>query len=162
MNGTNGLPFVQMVSTVDPHSAMDEFRAERRAYLAQAPPTVDPEVFVNSALGPSFLALLNATSPTPDASSDEPGAVSGALSSEDDETLWRGSGLSKQWGVAALALLGANLFVGLILLGVTLTMCVRGMKGRSASGPRYTPVRFKEGADTDPEGGPLNLHRYSD
>ena len=41
----------------------------------------------------------------------------------------------------ALGLLAGNLLVGLALLIVALTMCVRG------SGPRYAPARFKEAGD---------------
>ena len=151
-NHTNGTPFVQMVSTVDPHSAMDEFTEGRAELLAILPPTIEPSVFVKAPLSPSATGQANAT--TTDA------AVRGALSEDDEDGASSSGGLGK-YGVVALALLGANLLVAVLIFAVTLTMCVRGVKGKSRDlGSRYTPVRFKEAAESDPESGPLG--RYSD
>ena len=58
------------------------------------------------------------------------------------------------------ALLGANLVVGVAIFAVTLTMCVRGMKGKS--GPRYAPVRFKTMDNSDMDDHEQGAARYSD
>ncbi|KAI0737568.1 acid protease [Daedaleopsis nitida] len=157
-NHTNGLPFVQLVSTVDPHTAMNEFFEDRSALLAQLPPTIEPSVFAKATLAPSLLAQANASNPSTSGS----GSVSGALAGDEEDSGSQWMGLSKTWGIVAVVLLAANLLVGLVLVGITLTMCVRGMKGKSrAVGQSYAPVRLKEAAaDDDAEGGALN--RYSD
>ena len=61
--------------------------------------------------------------------------------------------------ICALALLGANLLIGVVLLGVTVTLCVRGMKGQNAS-PRYKHLRLPKVAEDDYERGAMG--RYSD
>ncbi|RPD73742.1 acid protease [Lentinus tigrinus ALCF2SS1-7] len=155
-NHTNGTPFVQMVSTVYPHSAMDEFKEGRAELLSALPPTIDPSVFVKAPLSPSVTGQGNATS----TDSVDSGAVRGALA-EDGDTGFSSTGGLGKYGVVALALLGTNLLVGVLIFAVTLTMCVRGVKGKSRElGSRYTPVRFKETVDNDPESG--SLARYSD
>ncbi|TFK88605.1 acid protease [Polyporus arcularius HHB13444] len=156
-NHTTGTPFVQMVSTVDPHSAVDEFREGRAEQLAQLPPTIDPSVFVKAPLSPSITGQANATS----TDSVGSGGARGALSEDNEDSDPYNGALGKKWGVVVLALLGANLLVGILIFAVTLTMCVRGVKGKGRDlGSRYTPVRFKDVADNDPEGG--SLARYSD
>ncbi len=156
-NHTTGTPFVQMVTTVDPHSAVDEFKDGRAEQLARLPPTIDPSVFVKAPLSPSITGQANATS----TDSVGSGGVRGALSEDNEDNVPYNGALGKKWGVVVLALLGANLLVGILIFAVTLTMCVRGVKGKGRDvGPRYTPVRFKDVADNDPESG--SLARYSD
>lgn len=80
------------------------------------------------------------------------GAVSDAStgdSSKDD---------SSKYGPVALGLLGANVALGLVILGVTLAMCMRGTKEKREA--RYKPIRLpkSEAAPLDIEGGA----RYSD
>ena len=123
----------------------EEFAAERKATLATLPPEVDPAtVFAYDAQQ----ASASVSSGTSDF------AVSGATSSES------GSGSdswSEKYGMIALGLLAGNLFIGAILLAVMLTMCVRGVKGKS--GGSYTPARLQDGA-RDFEGG--HVGKYSD
>ncbi|TBU55658.1 acid protease [Dichomitus squalens] len=154
-NNTNGQPFVQMVSTVDVYSAPNEFEDFLSELRSNAPPSLEPSVFVTKQLSPSLTGGTNASTDS---------SVRGSLATDAVATSSGSSnGLDKKWGTIALALLAANLLVGIILLIVVLTMCVRGMKGRRMSNPdsRYhaVPVKFKEVADPDPEAGPL---RYSD
>ena len=133
-----------------------EFHDERAAALAELPPTVDPSVVV--AYDAKMAAAASSTSTSSSSSSSTQNAsVLGAASSSDDESVGSDS-WGKKYGPIALGLLGANLLVGLALLGVTLTMCVRGMKGR-ASG-RYAPVRVKEMGGDDYERGAMS--KYSD
>lgn len=162
-NHTTGEPFVQLLSVVDAPSAVDEFHEDLAAILAALPPTIEPANFANAQIDPAFLATLGLAVPASSGNSTT-GSVSGALA-EDDPTPSASSswaGLSRKWGIVALVLLGANLLVGLVLLAVVSTMCVRGMKGRAtrAVSARYEPVRLKEAADHDAEAGPL--HRYHD
>ena len=85
----------------------------------------------------------SSTTPDEDSIAKLSGAVSTdpTSSSGDNNDSW----LSK-YGTIVLGLLGANLLVGIVLLAVSVTMCVRGMKGRSV-GSRYTPVRFKDNVE---------------
>ena len=138
-----------MLSTTNASTMWEEFAAERKATLATLPPEVDPAtVFAYDAQQ----ASASVSSGTSDF------AVSGATSSES------GSGSDswgEKYGMITLGLLAGNLFIGAILLAVMLTMCVRGVRGKSRDlGSRYTPVRFKEAADNDPESG--SFARYSD
>ncbi|EJF60415.1 acid protease [Dichomitus squalens LYAD-421 SS1] len=155
-NNTNGRPFVQMISTVDMNSAQSEFTNFISELASNAPPSLPPSVFVTKQLSP---LLTGGGSNSSSDGSDGNDIVSGALSTDDSTTSSGSSnGLDKKWGTVALALLGANLLVGVILLVVVLTS-MRGVKGRSSG--RYTsvPVRFKEPVDRDAETNPL---RYSD
>ena len=168
-NHTTGEPFVQLLSVVDVHSATDEFYEDLAVILAPLAPTMQPADFVKAQIDPAFLATLGLAVPSSSSNSTNSpteAAVGAAFTGDDDSgsstsTSW--TGLSRKWGIVALALLGANLLVGLILLSVVSTMCVRGMKGRAmrAIGARYEPVRLKEAADHgDAEAGAFN--RYSD
>ncbi|KAH9912981.1 aspartic peptidase domain-containing protein [Epithele typhae] len=120
-------PFVQLLPTTDASTMQAEFVANRTAALALLPPASDP----------ATLAKLDASSSasSPDASS---ASAAGAL----DESASSASGSTDSWGkkygTIALALLGANLAVGLVLLGLTLTMCMRS-QSQGAPG-RYAPV----------------------
>lgn len=145
-----------MISTVDMNSAQSEFADFISELASNAPPSLPPSVFVTKQLSP---LLTGGGSNSSSDGSDGDDIVSGALSTDDSASSGSSNGLDKKWGTVALALLGANLLVGVILLVVVLTMCVRGMKGRSSG--RYTsvPVRFKEPVDRDAETNPL---RYSD
>ncbi|KAH9912355.1 aspartic peptidase domain-containing protein [Epithele typhae] len=146
-NNTVSAPFIQLLSTTNASSMWDEFRTERAAALAKLPPAVDPAEavkYINENLSQS-----NGTSTTTVAGAAA--ATSGSSSPSDGS--W-----GQKYGMIALALLGANLLIGLVLLGVTVTMCVRSAKGRREA--RYQPVRFKEAAgEPDYERGSL---KYSD
>lgn len=142
---------MQLVPTTDPRTAVAEFFDERGATLAGLPPTIDPA---------EYFRMWAAASSTSSASSDsesEDIATSGALSTDDD-TGSSPSGWNKTFRTAVLALLGANLAVGLALLGVTVTICVRAKKGRSV-GSRYVPVRFKD-AETTGRDAEYGVPRY--
>ncbi|RPD63822.1 acid protease [Lentinus tigrinus ALCF2SS1-6] len=134
-NNTNGLPFVQMLSTTNASTMWQEFQEERAAALAELPPAVDPALVLQ--------ALQRLAQKDEDLNNTGMGAA--ALASDDDSSS-NGDSWGKKYGPIVLGLLGANLLVGVVLLAVTVTMCVRGVKGKSV-GSRYTPVRFKENAD---------------
>lgn len=152
-NSSSGNPFVQMLSVTNPATMWSEFQNERAATLAQLPPTVDPAVIIQYEGGSNSGPPNSSTSPDGDSLARLSGAVStDGTSSPSDSDSW----LSK-YGTIVLGLLGANLLVGIVLLAVSLTMCVRGMKGRSV-GSRYTPVRFKDNVE-DFERGHM---KYSD
>ena len=129
------MPFVQMLSTTNTTSMWSEFATERAATLAALPATVDPDVIVQY-----DKQMASQSSSSSDAS--VLGAVASDPSSDDSSST---DSWGKKYGMIALGLLAGNLLVGLVLLAVTLTMCVRGVKGKS--GPRYAPVRFKEAGD---------------
>ena len=169
VNHTTGEPFVQLLSLVDVHTAADEFQDELADMLADLAPTIEPADFVKATIDPSFLAALGLnTTSSSNSSSSSTDSISAALAEDDVDSAsssssWRG--IPKTWAIAGLALLGANLLLGAVVLAAVLTMCVRGMKGKARTvggAPRYAPVRLKEAADAehDEESGPL--HRYSD
>ncbi len=138
-----------MLSTTNASTMWSEFQTERAATLAQLPPTVEPSVIIQyEGGGPSSTG-------TPDG--DALAKLSGAVSTDGTSSASDGESWLSKYGTVVLGLLGANLLVGVVLLAVSLTMCVRGVKGRSA-GSRYAPVRFKENVD-DFERGHM---KYSD
>ena len=159
-----------MLSTTNPVTMWSEFRTERAATLAQLPPAVDPSLLVQ--YEQQAVAALSATQ---SASGFNPSATAGSSSSstQSDHELANVEGAvstdpfssegsdswGKKYGVIALALLGANLLIGVVLLGVTVTLCVRGMKGQNAS-PRYKHLRLPKVAEDDYERGAMG--RYSD
>ncbi|PIL34121.1 hypothetical protein GSI_03832 [Ganoderma sinense ZZ0214-1] len=151
-NSSSSNPFVQMLSTTNAATMFDEFAKERATTLAQLPPTVDPALIIQYE--------SSSTSSSSSTSDDDAlSKLSGAVST--DGTSSSSSSANDSWlnkyGTIVLGLLGANLLVGIVLLAVSLTLCVRGMKGRSA-GSRYTPVRFKDNVE-DFERGHM---KYSD
>ena len=136
-----------MLSTTNASTMWQEFATERKATLATLPPEADPAIVV---------AYDNQQASASSSTSSDPSnfALSGAASSES------GSGSDswgEKYGMIALGLIAGNLLVGVILLAVTLTMCVRGMKGKNSG--RYTPVRLQDGA-RDFESG--RVDKYSD
>ncbi len=137
-NHTNGLPFIQMLPTTDPSTMWDEFSTERQAMLAELPAELSPEEVVKY---DQQQAARSSNSTTGSGNTQQLG-VAGASSGDDNEDEKGGSWYSKN-GTLVIALLGANLLVGVAIFAVTLTMCVRGVKGKAGPG-RYAPVRFKE------------------
>ena len=150
-NRTNGLPFVQMLSTTNSSTMWQEFEQERALALAELPEEISPAVLV----------AYNIEQAQKKASSEpEQLSVHGAASSLDDEDGEDSSSWFKRNGVLVLALLGANLVVGVAIFAVTFTMCVCGMKNKS--GPRYAPVRFKTMDKSDMNDHERGAVRYSD
>ena len=134
-----------MISTTDVSTMWSDFQTQRAKTLSTLPPTIDP-------------SSIPKQSSSSSSSSSSTGSVLGALDSDSDSS--SGSAADswvKKYGTVALGLLAANLIVGIVLICVTLTLCVRGMKGKS--GARYAPVRFRTDAD-DYERGALD--KYGD
>ncbi|KAI0673814.1 aspartic peptidase domain-containing protein [Trametes maxima] len=144
-NLTNfGLPYVQMLPVTERETAWAEWLSVRAQTLMASPPALPPAVL--QAL-PDPSDSDNSTSSDPDSDSNsESESVSGALSTSDSDKD-DSSSFAKKYGPLAVGLLGANLALGVLALGVVLAMCVRGVRGSSSgSGPRYAPVRAKEEA----------------
>ena len=169
---TNGVPFIQMISTTDSATMWHDFQTNRTATLAQLPLPLDPALIVHyeggsssssTASSPTTTSTSTSTSPaspttttaaTAASSSSPSGAtqapdslaanLSGAVSTDGTPSAGDDSWGNK-YGKVVLALLAANLAVGLALLAVVVTMCMRRRRESSSSGPgRYAPVRFKE------------------
>ncbi|KAM5542840.1 hypothetical protein V8D89_003504 [Ganoderma adspersum] len=167
---TDGVPFVQLISTTDSATMWHDFRANRTATLAQLPLPLDPALIVHyeggsspsTASSPTTTSTstststgpANPTTTTATTSSSPSGAtqapdslaanLSGAVSTDGTPSAGDDSWGNK-YGKIVLALLAANLAVGLALLAVVVTMCVRRRRENTSSGPgRYAPVRFKE------------------
>ncbi|KAI9059166.1 acid protease [Trametes sanguinea] len=160
VNITGQQPFVQMVPVIDPAQAWADFNNYTTQKLLTSPPLVDPASFVKLL---NDFSGLSASAGSGSVSSGGSGsnnatvagdlAVSGAASQSDS-----GSDKdSNKYAPLAVGLLGANVAIGLVILGVTLAICMRGSRGSKES--RYKPLRLpKEDAGMDPEHGPL----YSD
>ena len=147
-NITGQAPFVQLLPTTNPATMWQEFNQTRTAQLADMPPPITPT---------DLATAVNATSSA--APSDNNLSASGAVAEDDASSGSSGDSWGKKYGTIALALLGANLLVGILVFAIVLTLCVRGVKGRDRAG-RYAPVRFKTmQADSDPEREGI---RYSD
>ncbi|KAI0351016.1 acid protease [Trametes cingulata] len=178
INSTGQLPYVQLLSVTEPEAAWAEFTSFSAQQLASGPPALDPATFVrfltdyNSSTSQSHTSATTAPTtvagPSASGSADPSAststsaasgqaeaavdlAVSGAASSDDGSSE---DSDSKKYGPIALGLLGANVAVGLAVLGITLALCVRGSKERREA--RYKPIRLpKENMSVDPERGPL-------
>ncbi len=127
-NNTDGDPFVQMTSTTDSATMWEEFHSKRTATLARLPLPLDPVSIVRYDGGgstPIDFAIPAATE------GDTRAELSGAAASTGETALSSDDSWGNKYGKLVLALLGANLAVGVGLLVVALAMWVRGRKGRS-------------------------------
>ena len=142
-----------MLSTTNTSSMWQEFHDERTATLAELPPTLDPAAIIQAE---KDYQTFQSESGQRDEDLHSTGIGAAAVSDDDD---FNRSSWEDKYGNIALGLLAANLLVGVVLLAVTVTMCVRGVKGKSV-GSRYAPVRSKETITTEDfeRGG----QRYSD
>ncbi|RPD63486.1 acid protease [Lentinus tigrinus ALCF2SS1-6] len=126
-NSGPGIPFVQMVSTTDASKVMDEFTTERAETLSKLPPELSPSDFVRIASG----------------GSGSVGAGTSGAAEESGQGRDEGSVLGLKYGMVAMILLGANLAVGIALIGLTVAICVQGRKNR-LNMRTYVPVRFRD------------------
>ena len=167
---TDGVPFIQMISTTDSATMWHDFQTNRTATLAQLPLPLDPALIVHyeggsssstassptttststtsSTANPTATTATTTTSSSPSGATQAPDSLaanlSGAVSTDGTPSAGDDSWGNK-YGKVVLALLAANLAVGLALLAVVVTMCMRRRRESSSSGPgRYAPVRFKE------------------
>ncbi len=115
-----------MVSTTDSSKMMNEFTTERAATLAKLPAEISPSDFVKIATGGS-------------------GSIgTGTSGAAEDPVDGAGSILGLRYSLVALILLGANLTIGVVLVGMTAAICVQGRKNRLSMRTVYAPVRFKD------------------
>ncbi|KAH9935100.1 acid protease [Epithele typhae] len=152
-------PFVQLLPTTDGSTMQAEFVANRTAALALLPPLGD--IATVSKLASSDPSNTTTTTTTDAASSTSSPSIAGAFENSPSSSSGSTDSWGAKYGTIALALLGANLAVGVALLGLTLTMCMRS-QSQSAPG-RYAPVgarplKMQQG-DEDSERAQL---RYSD
>ena len=118
-----------MVSTTDSSEMMAEFTTERAATLSKLPPEISPSDFVRIATGGSgSIGTGTGTSGAAEDSLDDTGS---------------GSILGLRYSLVALILLGANLAIGIALIGLTIAICVQGRKNR-LNMRTYVPVQFRD------------------
>lgn len=145
---------MQLLSVTDKDGAWAEYYEYYTQKVVQGPPEVDPATW------PKFIADLNSDDSSDDSSSSASPAgdleVAGAAADGSGGSSSSNSD-SNKYGPIALGLLGANVAIGLAILVVTLTLCIRSAKGKREA--RYAPVRLpKEAGVVDPERAAL----YSD
>lgn len=149
---------MQLLSVTDKDGAWAEYYEYYTQKVVQGPPEVDPATW------PKFIADLNSDdSSDSDSTDDSSSSVAPAGDLEVAGAAANGSGSSSnnsdsnKYGPIALGLLGANVAIGLAILVVTLTLCIRSAKGKREA--RYAPLRLpKEAGVVDPERAAL----YSD
>ena len=120
-----------MVSTTDSSKMMAEFTTERAVTLSKLPPEISPSDFVRIATGGSGSIGTGTGTGT-----------SGAAEDSLDDT-GSGSILGLRYSLVALILLGANLAIGIALIGLTIAICVQGRKNR-LNMRTYVPVQFRD------------------
>ncbi|KAI0633781.1 acid protease [Trametes polyzona] len=148
LTGTPGAPFVQLLDAPGktPHSKTN-FLKERGETLAKMPPTMEPSEFLLFT-SPAARAAASSASKPPMASStsdahwadSSDGAIRATLAT-DSVSGGERSSWSDKFGAAALALLALNLLVGVTILGLAISMCIRSRRGRATSS--YIPVSLK-------------------
>ncbi len=158
-NITGELPYVQFLSVTDKDTAWGEYYEYYTQKVVQGPPEMDPTTWVK------FITDLNSDDDSDsDSSADSSSSaapvgdleVAGAAADGSGSSSSNSSDSNKYWPIA-LGLLGANVAIGLAILAVTLTLCVRSAKGKRET--RYAPLRLpKEVGVVDPERAAL----YSD
>ncbi|KAH9851427.1 acid protease [Lenzites betulinus] len=169
VNITGQQPFVQMLSTTDPVAAYAEFINAYEQQSATIPPMIDPATYVKLLNG--LNSIDNSTAPTT-ATTATTGATPGPTSSSVSQTSAAqdlsvagaaaedsssNDSSNNKYGAIALGLLGANVVIGLLVFGITLTLCTRSANNRREA--RYKPLSLpKEDLAADAERGPL----YSD
>ena len=155
-----------MISTTDSATMWADFHTNRTATLDQLPLPLDPASIIHYEGGSDPSDPATTSSPTSTTSTSFPTSttsgsssstsstratqapdslaanLSGAVST-DGSPLAGNDSWGNKYGNVVLGLLAANLAVGVALLAVVVTMCVR-RKERSGPGSRYTPVRFKD------------------
>ncbi|KAI0819329.1 aspartic peptidase domain-containing protein [Trametes gibbosa] len=170
MNITGQPPFVQMISVTDREAAYAEFMQLYEEKVVPGPPLIDPATYVKILKGINSLddslnsdsTANDSTASTPTPGSTSPAAtytstgqnleVAGAVA-EDSSS----KDSNNKYGAIALGLVGVNVVIGLIGLGLTLTLCIRSSRNKREA--RYKPLSLpKEDLATDAERGAL----YSD
>ena len=116
-----------MVSTTDSSKMMAEFTTERAVTLSKLPPEISPSDFVRIATG----------------GSGSIGTGTGTSGAAEDDDTGSGSILGLRYSLVALILLGANLAIGIALIGLTIAICVQGRKNR-LNMRTYVPVQFRD------------------
>lgn len=149
--GTQGTPYVQLYSQLDVEKAKAQVNTIRAQTLQGRPPVIDPDQILqylgsdgtNTEGGKK--KLFGGSSGGASSSSSD-GNAAGLRMSEDSATFSLSAEALKKWGLIALSLLGANVVIGLVLIGFALCACIK--KGKSMrrsntlapSAPHYVPV----------------------
>ena len=115
-----------MVSSTDSSKMMAEFTTERAATLSKLPQEISPSDFVRIATG----------------GSGSIGTGTGTSGAAEDDDTGSGSILGLRYSLVALILLGANLAIGIALIGLTIAICVQRRKNR-LNMRTYVPVQFR-------------------
>ncbi|KAF5325311.1 hypothetical protein D9619_009569 [Psilocybe cf. subviscida] len=161
-DGSTGEPYVRLLAQTDPLKAKQQVITIRSATMANMPPEIDPATLIGYLTG-SSAAPSTPSSTTPDSPDSIAVAESGGSDSAavpaptgdhkafsadinangvniaiDESTL-------KKYGLIAIALLGLNSIIGIVLIVLGVLGCVRrGSPKKSASGrnaPVYVPVK---------------------
>ncbi|PPQ86178.1 hypothetical protein CVT25_006921 [Psilocybe cyanescens] len=168
-DGPTSDPYMQLLSQVDPAQAITEVATIRARTMANLPPEMDPTALV--ALLKTYGSTTDSTqtdgivSPTGTSSADIPGAstTDTGLSATNEGSTKHDTDLAvdtnhsitldestfRKYGLIVICLLGANLFIGLVLTMLGVLACMRRGASRknltrTASTPAYVPVKSDE------------------
>ena len=134
---------VPTTNASSPSALASEFTSTRAAALNTLPPVLSPAEYLQE-LAQNGTSSCSASST---GSSDDI-SLGGALAdSSAAPSAGLGAWSDSQFRTVAIALLGANVALGAVVLVAVLLTCARGAKGRNV---RYAPVPFRE-LQTNPE-----------
>ena len=135
---------VPTTNASSPSALASEFTFARAAALKTLPLVLSPAEYLQE-LAQNGTSSCSASST---GSSDDI-SLGGALASDSSAAPSAGPGAwsDSQFRTVAIALLGANVALGVLVLVAVLLTCARGAKGRNV---RYAPVPFRE-LQTNPE-----------
>jgi saccharopepsin len=162
-DGANGTPYMQFLTEIDTTKAIAQVESIRGKTLAGLPAEMAPADLVKLLTGgggdvPSPTATHDPVEPTGDANLSEGKGpkVKGSIDTAEGNNslnLSVSDEAVKKYGLIALILLGANVAIGLILIGFSIASCIR--RGRSskrsvvsAGPPQYAPVKLQEDYST--------------
>jgi saccharopepsin len=176
-DGSTSDPYMQLLSTLDPATAISQVATIRGQTMANLPPELDPATFVGLLIsnGTGTDPTSAAASPNPTSSSDASEGLSSVdsdstktksgvdLAIGDDQTVTIDGSLVKKYGLIIICLLGANVLIGVVLIVFGVLACVRRGSSRKnatrASAPVYVPVKSME---QDERYSDLPQKRYSE
>ena len=132
-------PIMQLLAQTDPKTAGSEAAAARKEALSKLNPELPPSQFLDTNTDVSKWPIASSTLEHPMLTFDQK-----ANSKHDNN---RDSVIEK-YAPAVIGLLAANLVIGLVLVVLGLSGCLRrGGKSAPTKTPHYTPVKFKDEDD---------------
>jgi saccharopepsin len=155
-DGSTGEPYIRLVAKTDPIKAKQQVQTIRSATMANMPPEIDPATLITYLTGSSSPSSSDSSDNVAAAEADGSGTAAvptptgnhKAFSADINASgvnITIDESLFKKYGLIAIALLGLNCVIGIVLIVLGVLACMRrGSSRKSASGrsaPVYVPVK---------------------